>query len=180
MDNRLENTNETEKFLSRVKKFTEGEGVLVSHKRNSVTLGNLDVFESSIKSDFHFAITKKYDYCLVVFPHELEYFDDYNRATVHLFDIVKPGGFLIMYLPHKFYFRDKHSILPHDILMELKHIGNHNFDVIDFQTFGFDGAYSTQDLSRVEYAFQIILKKANNNFYNKGDLKNDDSELVDL
>lgn len=101
--------------------------------------------------------------------HVLEDFMDTEDILIEWIRALKPGGHLILYLPHKDYYPNighpqantdhKHDFLPQDIVSILKKFNN--IDIITNETFPPpDGKYNFNNRSVDEYSFLIVgIKK---------------------
>ena len=162
---------ETKKYVSRLKEIMKGKGLLFGRDIDKIDYDGLEFL-----NDISLNLNKdSYDYILA------NCFDINLTISIveNLLSLVKPNGFVVLYIPHNFYYPFSQSMIPHDILIKLRHIYKYMFEIIDFQSFGYDGSYGSQDLEKVEYAFQIVLKKANS-LFNKRDLSDDPGQLVSL
>ena len=170
----MQKINETKKYYPRIKKMLSGKGGLVCSEDNKIEHENLEYNEKIV-----YFQDESLDYVISTFMTNFIEFNNIKSYVEECLDKIKPGGLLILYIPHKYYlFDDKNAIIPNDILMMLKHISKHLFEILDFQTYGFDGAIGDKNLQEVEYAFQMVIKKSNNTFGRKN--LNDDGALVSL
>ncbi|MDY6893900.1 MAG: methyltransferase domain-containing protein [Thermotogota bacterium] len=95
--------------------------------------------------------------------HLLEHIEDYGHALEEWWRVIKPKGYLVLYLPHKDYYPNigqcganpdhKHDFLPRDIISEMKAVGY--WDLVVNET------RSDND----EYSFFQVYKKENNGSY---------------
>jgi len=89
-------------------------------------------------------------YDSVVSSHLLEHLEDHKAALREWWRLVKPGGYLVLYLPHKSFYPNigtdganpdhKHDFLPSDIIEVMKSIGG--WDLIENQERNEDNEYS--------------------------------------
>ena len=89
--------------------------------------------------------------------HLLEHIVEYKKALKEWWRILKDGGYLILYLPHKNFYPNigqpgsnpdhKHDLLPTDIIEAMKEIG------------GWDLVVNEERNQDNEYSFYIVLKK---------------------
>jgi hypothetical protein len=166
--------NEAKKFLNRTKPLMNGSGLLVGTEENFLEYPGL---ENVRPHEFINSDEDKYDYIMSIFPNKIG--SKWTGILADLLKAVKPGGFLLMYIPHKFYYPFDEACIPHDIIVDLKQVHQYLFELQDFQTYGYEGAYETQDHQNVEYAFQIVIRKASNAF-NRKRLDDDPGSLVSL
>ena len=98
--------------------------------------------------DLWFAKSQAYD--AVFSSHTLEHMDDYKKTLKEWWRVIKPDGFLCLYLPHKKFYPNigtdganpdhKHDFLPEDIIEAMKEIGG--WDLIENQERNEDNEYS--------------------------------------
>jgi predicted SAM-dependent methyltransferase len=99
--------------------------------------------------------------------HCLEDIVDTKRALKEWCRVIKPGGHLVLYLPHKHYYPNigkpyantnhKHDFLPGDITQPLFDL---NMDVISCQTYTpSSGYYDPHKHLTDEYSFEIVAIK---------------------
>ncbi len=89
--------------------------------------------------------------------HTLEHIPDYKKALKEWWRLVKDGGYLILYLPHKLFYPNigqeganpdhKHDFLPEDIISAMKDIG------------GWDLVVNEDRNQDNEYSFYLVFKK---------------------
>ena len=89
-------------------------------------------------------------YDSVFSSHLLEHVEDYKAALREWWRLVKPGGYLVLYLPHKSFYPNigtdganpdhKHDFLPSDIVEEMREIGG--WDLVENQERNEDDEYS--------------------------------------
>lgn len=99
-------------------------------------------------SDLKFLASQQYDF--IFSSHLLEHIEDYKKALKEWWRLVKPGGYLNLYLPHKDYYPNigveganpdhKHDFLPQDIIDAMKEIGG--WDLVENQERNGDDEYS--------------------------------------
>lgn len=180
----MDRPNETKKMLSRVAALLEGDGALFasSHNfaphsdKNGLVMRTVELGlgrEKELADDL-------LDYGLCVFPTDAMECSQYQMTEYFttLLDKLKGGAPLIIYSAHKHYMPGA-RLVPLDVLLALKQVDRHNFEIVDFQTYGFEGAFGTKDPHVTEYAFQIVLKKHSSNFAKKN-LSDDDGQLMSL
>ena len=90
--------------------------------------------------------------------HTLEHIEDYKGALKEWWRLVKPGGYLILYLPHKDFYPNigvedanqdhKHDFIPSDILEAVKEIAT-----------GFDLLENSERNEGKEYSFFQVYQK---------------------
>lgn len=106
----------------------------------------------------------------------------FMKDVSYFLKTTKSNGHFILYIPHKFYYdpnSNYFSTTPHELLVAMKHIHDVDFNILDFQSFGYDGSYENIDKNKTEYAFHIIIQKASN-LFGKKDLSDDPGQLVSL
>lgn len=169
--------NETAKILPRITELLKGKTLLICREQDAVEITNGDVVQFG---DFGDAVQESYDTVVaVIFAENPEYMTSDNFD--YILDYMKPNGLAYLYFPHKFYCMDGDvtAVVPHDILLELKHVQRHQFELLDFQTFKDTEPYGSKDLQSIEYGFHILLKKTANTF-GKKDLSDDAGQLMNL
>lgn len=90
--------------------------------------------------------------------HLLEHLEDYKAALAEWWRVIKPGGHLVIYLPHKDFYPNvgqeganpdhKHDFIPQDI--------------VDAMPDGFDLLTNEERNEGIEYSFLQIYRKENN------------------
>lgn len=91
--------------------------------------------------------------------HLLEHIEDYKGALKEWWRIVKKGGYLVLYLPHKNFYPNmgdsganpdhKHDFLPEDIISAMREIG------------GWDLVENQERNANTEYSFLQVYQKRN-------------------
>lgn len=125
--------------------------------------GHHEVFGQTIKPDLRIDTCEKLDLiasqsCDAVFSsHLLEHIEDYKAALREWWRVVKVGGHLCLYLPHKSLYPNvgteganpdhKHDFLPDDIVAAMREIGS--FDLVRNED---------RDAGR-EYSFYQVYRK---------------------
>jgi hypothetical protein len=167
---------ETKKFLPRIQGMMKGHGLLYSRREiDKIEYDGLE-FQKELKDE-----EDKFSYAIGVFFN----FEGMNvsKTIESLLKNVMSNGYVFVYLPHRHYYKiDKDSMngfIPHDILIGLKQLDDVMFEIVDFQTFPYEGSYGSKDPEKVEYSFQIIMKKSNKVF-SKKDLNDDKGQLISL
>lgn len=101
--------------------------------------------------------------------HLLEHIEDYKNALKEWFRVVKVGGYLCLYLPHKNFYPNigqeganpdhKHDFLPDDIIKAMKSIGG--WDLVENQERNQGQEYSFFQVykKRSDLRWQISLKE---------------------
>lgn len=184
--------NETKKMLPRINQVMKGKGIIIGREIDNLKMNDCDFLSIqdfiskvnlvSTNANFDEYISK-YDYVLFI---GFEYFfknPNVSSVLKHVISFCKSNGYIVFYLAHPHFFPSDISIeynIPHDILVHLKHIHEHSFEIIDYQTYCYDGPYHMQNHEQVEYAFQVILRKANDVFSKKKDLSDDPGQMVSL
>lgn len=164
---------ETKKFLPRLTGMMIGHGLLYSNRDvDKIVYEGLE-FQKEIPAD-----EDKFSYAIGVFFNTKE---NIVESITKLIKNVMSNGYVYAYIPHRHYvpFSSGYSHIPHDILVELKQVEDVMFEIVDFQTFPYEGSYGSKDPEKSEYAFQIIIKKANTLFAKK-DLSDDAGQMVSL
>ena len=122
-----------------------------------------ELFNIPIKPDIKADVTdlsifasESFDLCFS--SHTLEHIEDYKKALREWWRLVKTGGYLVLYLPHKDFYPNigepnanqdhKHDFLPSDILEALKEIAT-----------GFDLLENSERNSGEEYSFFQVFRK---------------------
>jgi len=96
--------------------------------------------------------------CDAVFSsHTLEHIEDYKAALKEWWRVIKPGGHLCLYLPHREFYPNvgepganpdhKHDFMPQDIIDAMKEIG------------GWDLLRNEDRDQETEYSFFLVFKK---------------------
>jgi hypothetical protein len=166
---------ETKKFLPRVQQMMKGHGLLYSLREiDKVEYDGLE-YQKELKDE-----EDKFSYALGVFFGEESLFKVISTIE-RLLKNVMSNGYVFAYIPHKHYCPavNNQRFIPHEVLIGLKQLDDVMFEVSDFQTFPYEGSYGSKDPANIEYAFQIIMKKANTVF-SKKDLNDDKGQLVSL
>ena len=106
-------------------------------------------------SDVNFLASSHADW--IFSSHLLEHIVDYKKALREWWRVLKDGGRLILYLPHKSFYPNigqhganpdhKHDFIPEDIISAMKEIGG--WDLLECQERNQDN----------EYSFFIVLRK---------------------
>lgn len=172
---------ETNKFLPRVQSMMKGHGLLYSVRDiDKITYDGLE-FQNDLKENEE----DKYSYAIGLFFHHMMKSTILSKIKTMLKNVMS-NGYVFAYIPHKHYIPTdsdpNHQIfgyIPQDILIGLKQIEEVMFEIVDFQTFPYQGSYGSHNPEKIEYAFQIIMKKANTVF-SKKDLSDDKGQLVSL
>jgi len=169
---RLKQICETKKFLPRIQNMMKGHGLLYSTRDiDMVEYDGLE-FQKELKDD-----EDKFSYAIGLFFGN----ESIVLSIEKLLKNVMSNGYVFVYIPHKHYVPQGSLIgeIPHDILIRLKQLDDVMFEIVDFQTFPYEGSFGSKDQEKIEYAFQIIMKKANSAFKKK-DLSDDPGQLVTL
>jgi predicted SAM-dependent methyltransferase len=105
----------------------------------------------------------------VVFSsHTLEDIQNTERTLIEWLRIVKRGGYLILYIPHKNFYPNigqpyanaghKHDFLPEDIIKIMNGIGGTK--LISNNSYGPpDGKYNYENRHKIEYSFEQVWQK---------------------
>jgi len=154
---------ETSKTRERLLPYLCGKGVDLgcgTDKLNSSALGvdrypyhEVDFLSDVTKLDYF--ENNFFDY--VYSSHTLEDIDDTKKTLKEWWRILRPGGFLILYLPHRSHYPNigtpgsnpahKHDFIPYDIIRIMPEVGR--YKIVHKAT------YSEGN----EYSFLLIIKK---------------------
>lgn len=123
-----------------------------------------ELFNIPIKPDVKVSSCEKLDdfeteACDAVFSsHLLEHIEDYQSALAEWWRLVKVGGYLVLYLPHKQFYPNvgeiganpdhKHDFEPLDIINAMREVALH-FDIVERQERNDD----------CEYSFLLVFQK---------------------
>jgi ADP-heptose:LPS heptosyltransferase/tetratricopeptide (TPR) repeat protein len=167
--------DEARKCLPRVRKYLFGSGL-------DVGCGNFPVVENAIGIDFREgpARIKSDVKSLPMFAdggmdfvfssHCLEDIKEHKSALAEWCRVLKPGGYLVLYLPHEDYYprvghplanRDHvHNFNPWSVASILQDPSfPHSMWVMSTSVHGFTGKYEEQNLFTAEYSFQVVAQK---------------------
>lgn len=99
-----------------------------------------------------------------------------------VFSKVRPNGLIILYCPHKMYFRnpDIFKMIPHDMALELRNVRENKFELKDMATCKYDGEFVEENMENIEYSFYMVLHKMNNLFRKNVEIREDDGQMVSL
>lgn len=97
--------------------------------------------------------------------HLLEHIEDYKAALVEWWRVIKQGGHLVLYLPHKGLYPNigatganpdhKHDFEPDDILKAMRNLDS----MSDFGRLGFEVMVNEVRSDDMEYSFLLVLRK---------------------
>ncbi len=167
---------ETKKFFPRIQQMMKGHGLLYSLRDiDKVEYDGLE-YQKELKDE-----EDKFSYAIGVFFSENHKWDVIESIRKLLKNVMS-NGYVFAYIPHEHYVPHNNQILrhiPQDVLLRLKQLEDVMFEIVDFQTFPYQGSYGSNNPEKIEYAFQIIMKKANSVFTKK-DLSDDKGQLVSL
>jgi predicted SAM-dependent methyltransferase len=150
--------SETAKIRDRVLKYCEGYGVDLGcgdDKIKSEAIGVDTKFDGWNLNEKLYFFNSVFDY--VYSSHCLEHLIDYKRALTDWVRILKPGGHIILYLPHADYY--KYKILPNgDIEFNPEHL--HEFRPADIvpilESLGITIIENDLDVGVDRYSFLIV------------------------
>lgn len=131
-----------------------------------VTLFGQSPSEADLKcsaDDMSIIASQSMDY--VFSSHMLEHFDDFEKPLKEMWRVVKQGGYLLLYLPHRDFYPNigkeganpdhKHDFTPQDIIAAMKKLG------------GWDCVEKQDRNEGDEYSFFLVFKKFSDKTYHK-------------
>ena len=166
---------ETSKCRARVLKYCQGNGLDIGcgdDKISPTAIGvdkcihpnvNLNI---DIRRIGDFIKPESLDY--VFSSHTLEDFDNTHDLLLQWFSLIKLGGYLVLYLPHKNWYPNighalankghRHDFLPNDIT---EIIYSWYYCRIEYCTeYGPpNGIYDYENRGKIEYSFEIVARK---------------------
>ncbi len=160
-----EQGSESKKIVWEVAPYLRGRGVdlgagmfKILPQAIAVDNGHHAVFGHNIKPDVTVQTAEKLDIFgsgsmdFVYSSHLLEHIENYKAALQEWWRLVKEGGVLALYLPHKKFYPNigtygcnpdhKHDFLPEDIIEAMKNVTGGGWDLVENQERDMDREYS--------------------------------------
>jgi SAM-dependent methyltransferase len=166
---------ETSKCRERVLKYCQGHGIDIGCGDDKISPEAIGI-DSRIQPGVNMVINinqisdwfKPGEFDYVFSSHTLEDFTDTETTLDQWVDLIRPGGYLILYLPHRRWYPNighplankghKHDFNPEDVLDVLINMGNTELEYC--VCYGPpNGIYDYENRGKIEYSFEIVARK---------------------
>ena len=163
---------ETLKCRDRLLKYCQGAGLDLGCHGDKIRTSAIGVDFSPVSCvnivgdvrDLHYFRDDALDY--VFSSHCLEDLDDTEGTLREWFRVLRPGGYLVLYLPHRDHYPNighshanaahKHDFVEQDVISAAQRVAGCR--VVHCECHG-TGPYDYERLGQIEYSFELVLEK---------------------